>query len=57
VDVIDRLIAAIAVKQNGNVTRRQLLDIGLSSKAIDERIRRGRLYRVFRASTTSARRR
>jgi predicted transcriptional regulator of viral defense system len=47
VDLIDRLIAAIAVKQNGNITRRQLLKLGLSAKAIDERIRRGRLYRVF----------
>jgi hypothetical protein len=47
VDVIDRLISAIAAKQNGNVTRAQLLELGFSSNGIDKRIRRGVLYRVF----------
>lgn len=46
-DSIDRLIAALAAKQNGNITRKQLLELGLSSTAIDKRIRRGLLYRVF----------
>lgn len=46
-DVIDRLIAAVAAKQNGNIMRAQLLDLGLSSSGIDQRIRRGVLYRVF----------
>lgn len=47
-DVIDRLIAAIAFKQHGNITRRQLLDLGLSSSGIAHRIRIGMLYPVFR---------
>ncbi|HWE34902.1 MAG TPA: type IV toxin-antitoxin system AbiEi family antitoxin domain-containing protein [Solirubrobacteraceae bacterium] len=46
-DVIDRSIAAVAAKQSGNITRRQLLGLGLSSTAIDARITRGRLYRVL----------
>lgn len=46
-DVIDRLIGALAAKQNGNVTRRQLRELGLSSTAIDARVKQGRLYRVF----------
>jgi putative AbiEi antitoxin of type IV toxin-antitoxin system len=46
-DPIDQLIAAIAVPQNGNITRRQLLELGLSERAIDRRIRKGLLHRVF----------
>ncbi len=46
-DVIDRLIAAVAVKQNGNIARRQLLELGLSASGIDHRIARGVLHRVF----------
>jgi hypothetical protein len=46
-DPIDHLIAAIAVPQNGNITRGQLLELGLSSSAIDKRIRKGLLHRVF----------
>jgi hypothetical protein len=46
-DPIDRLIAAIAVTQNGNIARWQLLQLGLSSSGIDKRIRLGRLHRVF----------
>src|SRR5438874_1534103 len=46
-ELIDRLVASIAVKQNGNITRRQLQELGLSSTAVDKRIRRGLLHRVF----------
>jgi hypothetical protein len=47
-DLIDRLIAAIAYKQHGNITRQQLLELGLSSSGIAHRIRIGMLYPVFR---------
>ncbi len=43
----DRLIAEIAARQYGNITRTQLLDVGLSSTAIAKRIRTGRLYPVY----------
>jgi hypothetical protein len=46
--MIDRLIAAIAAKQLGNITRRQLLDLGLTPNDIQYRIRVGRLHPVFR---------
>jgi Transcriptional regulator, AbiEi antitoxin/Protein of unknown function (DUF559) len=38
----------VAAKQNGNITRRQLLALGLDDDAISYRVRIGRLYRVFR---------
>lgn len=41
-----RAIAAIAARQHGNVTRRQLLDLGLGPAAIAYRVRAGDLYRV-----------
>jgi len=41
-------IWALAATQNGVVTRRQLLDLGLSSRAIEHRIERGRLHRLHR---------
>jgi hypothetical protein len=47
-DLIDRLIAAIAYKQHGNITRQQLLELGLSPGGIAYRIRIGMLYPVFR---------
>lgn len=47
-DLIDRLIAATAFRQHGNITRRQLLELGLSSNAIANRIRIGLLHPVFR---------
>jgi len=46
-DVINRLIASIAAKQFGNITRQQLLELGLSSGAIKHRIRIGLLHRVY----------
>jgi hypothetical protein len=47
-DLINRLIAAIAAKQFGNITRQQLLGLGLSSGAIKHRIRIGMLHPVYR---------
>ena len=38
----------MAAKQHGNITRQQLLDVGLSDDGIAYRVRIGRLYRVFR---------
>jgi hypothetical protein len=45
---IDRAIAQIAGRQNGNVTRRQLLEVGLDDDGIRWRLLRGRLFRVHR---------
>ncbi len=45
---VDRAIAAVAARQNGNITRRQLMDLGLNDNAIVRRVQIGRLYRVFR---------
>jgi hypothetical protein len=47
-DPIDRLIASAAFKQQGNITRSQLLELGLSSGAIAHRVRIGLLHPVFR---------
>jgi hypothetical protein len=47
-ELIDRLIAAIAYRQHGNITRRQLLELGLSSTAISNRVRSGLLHPIFR---------
>jgi hypothetical protein len=45
---LDWAIAAVAAKQNGNVTRWQLLDLGVDDKDIAYRVKVGRLHRVFR---------
>ncbi len=45
-DPIDIAIAALAARQHGNVTREQLLELGLGVSAIKSRARTGRLYRV-----------
>jgi very-short-patch-repair endonuclease len=42
---IDEQIAQLAVRQNGNVTHRQLLTLGLGRAAIAYRARTGRLHR------------
>lgn len=47
-DVINRLIASIAFRQHGNITRWQLLDLGLSSSGITHRVKIGLLHPVFR---------
>ena len=41
-------IWTVAERQHGVVTRRQLLELGLSAKAIKHRIANGRLYPVWR---------
>ncbi len=45
----DRLIAAIAARQHGNITRQQLFKLGLNGKQIEYRLKVGRLHRVHRA--------
>src|SRR6516225_7949648 len=45
---VDAAIAAVAAKQNGNITRAQLLGLGLDDDAIRYRVKIGRLFRVFR---------
>jgi len=45
---VDAAIAAVAATQNGNITRRQLLDLGLDDDAIRYRVKIGRVHRVFR---------
>ena len=42
----DRAIAALADRQHGNVTRGQLIGLGMSCAQIDHRVRIGRLHRV-----------
>jgi hypothetical protein len=44
-DSFDAQIAAVASPQHRNVTRQQLLGIGLSSRAIEHRVSAGRLHR------------
>src|SRR5438309_2012866 len=45
---ISRQIAQIAARQHGNVTRPQLLAIGLGDDAISYRVKTDRLHRVHR---------
>jgi Transcriptional regulator, AbiEi antitoxin/Protein of unknown function (DUF559) len=45
---VDAAIAKLAVKNYGNVTRRQLLGLGVDDDAIAYRVRIGRLHRVHR---------
>jgi predicted transcriptional regulator of viral defense system len=47
-EAVDRAIAAVAEKQWGNITWRQLLDLGLTKQEVSYRVKIGRLYRVFR---------
>jgi hypothetical protein len=44
----DPAVAAIAARQHGVVSRRQMLDVGLGEAAIARRVQAGRLYRVHR---------
>jgi predicted transcriptional regulator of viral defense system len=44
---IDAAIARVAAGQNGNITRTQLLDLGLDDDAIRRRVQAGRLFRVY----------
>jgi hypothetical protein len=45
---IDGQIAQIAARQHGNITRQQLLKLGVDRRSVDYRGRTGRLHRVFR---------
>ena len=47
-EAVDRAIAKVAAEQNGNISRRQLLDVGLDDGGIAWRVKIGRLFRVFR---------
>lgn len=47
-DTIDRRIAALASRQHGVVTRRQLLDLGVGKDAIVHRLKIGRLIPLHR---------
>jgi putative AbiEi antitoxin of type IV toxin-antitoxin system len=47
-DPLDAAIAKIAARQHGNVTRRQLIALGLNDNAIAHRIKLGRLHRAHR---------
>ncbi len=53
---VDRAIARVAAKQNGNITRSQLLELGVDDKAIAYRVKVGRLHRVFRGVYSVGRR-
>jgi hypothetical protein len=44
---IDAAMAAMAAKQHGNITRPQLLDLGMDDDAIRRRVKAGRLFRVY----------
>lgn len=41
-------MAALARRQHGVVARRQLLQLGMSARAVDARLQRGQLHEVFR---------
>jgi very-short-patch-repair endonuclease len=44
---VDKAIAALAERQRGYATRRQLLDLGLGAEAVKYRVRTGRLIAVY----------
>jgi very-short-patch-repair endonuclease len=44
---VDRILAAVAARQHGVVTRAQLLDAGLSRSAISRRVERSALHRLY----------
>src|SRR4051794_33955957 len=47
-DTPDARVAAVAYRQHGVATRRQLEAVGLDSKAITRRARKGQLHRLYR---------
>lgn len=46
-EALDKAVAALARRQHGYVTRRQLLALGVSKKGITTRLATGRLIRVY----------
>src|SRR5436190_24273079 len=46
-DEVDRRIAALADRQRGYVRRKQLLSVGVTARAIEYRIKTGRLIPVY----------
>lgn len=46
--MVDAQIAALAARQHGNITRAQLVRLGISDTAINYRVEIGRLHRVHR---------
>lgn len=44
---VDAAVGAVAAKQHGNVTRGQLLALGVDDDAIGRRVEAGRLFRVY----------
>jgi very-short-patch-repair endonuclease len=56
VDEVDRRIAAVARRQQDNITREQLLRLGLGKAAIAYRARTGRLHREHRGVYSVGRR-
>jgi hypothetical protein len=47
-DAVERILARLAHRSHGVVTRRQLLAAGITAAEIDYRFRRGDLIAVFR---------
>src|SRR3954468_15660660 len=47
-DDVDRVIAELAERHHGVVALRDLLGIGITRKAVESRLRRGRLHRIHR---------
>jgi very-short-patch-repair endonuclease len=45
---MDQAMAELAKRQHGLVARRQLLKLGISERAIDGRLGRGQLHKIFR---------
>lgn len=54
---LDRLIAELADAQHGVISHLQLIDLGLSRQAIQQRVRAGRLHVVYRGVYAVGRRR
>jgi hypothetical protein len=44
---VDRRVAAFAARRHGVVSRAQLLELGLDDRAIERRVRSGRLHRLY----------
>src|SRR3954453_1218960 len=47
---VDRRIAELAERKHGVVALRQLIAMGVTGKAVESRLRRGRLHRLHRSA-------